>query len=611
MIYFNNHYNTLYFNRANFKFMTLKNYFFIYLSLCFFWSCEKEKIEQPIQVETPTPLLSFPTKKLNFKADGDTVFLEIISNIPWKLEMEKMSFLIVDKLSGNGKDSIRIEAQQNQEQIERQTKLFLKSALDGVQLVDSVILTQFKAKENPAEDELNPDQDNILSSISKINLLNNVGNFSFDIDATCNWNVKLKHGLFTIYPQEGVAGKHKLTLKYLKNEMGRTKIDTLIFMKEGQLFPLLKIPIEQSAEILSFTIELLYNGVLLTDELVLPSYRKSSKSLNLNVQGNYNRESIYVRNLNKEEPCWAAIKSIFSQNINYIYKDGPPCTLDFEENTGAERIMFLEFFDQNHKTHKIVRIVQPTTERYLSLSESNLAMDKFGTIYDFPKALSIESNIDWEVKTTEDWLNIKNEQGKRNQVAFITVMENTTGSSRTGSLQFWEKNSLIKEIFITQSQYENSTFNLKYELNFTFITDNNQFEYSHPLTKKKYYPNLVEIYDIYGSNDKTIKKSTDAIYGFVTDYPTSFNKLIITNFRDPLFIYRNYSGQSATLDRSTAITITNKSINHSFFRQLGYVLPIPSKIHRNQKIIYTIEINNIHANQQHDIAKISYKIVNQ
>lgn len=310
--------------------------------------------------------------------------------------------------------------------------------------------------------------------------------------------------------------------------------------------------------------------------------------------------------------CWAKIGNAVSTIWqDRIWAGRTDCLLLFEENTGEERSLEVEFYSRDPElVCKRLTIIQEKAAGYLTLSTASLEVDRYGNEYDFPLELGVESNAVWSIACDADWVVADYRQGVRKQTVNVLVKENTGGVARNTTLRFMAGGKVMKEFPISQSAAENSSFNLKFELNLELSTAGDRFRAYN--NGNAFYPDRIEIFNALSLGDATAKIYSSAPYGFVADAPGSFNRLEITDFRDQFFVYRGYKGVAASQSyRNGGITIGNSQFSYPFFRQIYFTLPIPAGVKRTQMVRYKIVINNITANQSHDTPVITYEVIEQ
>lgn len=362
---------------------------------------------------------------------------------------------------------------------------------------------------------------------------------------------------------------------------------------------------------LPFTIELKYQNKLLGSSLNVPS-TASSGTLVMTASSGYNYEKMALRSADGS-PSWVYMDNGKDYGITDQLDTYAPQTLYFEENLSeASRSIELEFYDiaRPKNVYKRVTVVQDGRTDRLDLSQPGLETDRYGNEYDVPLKLDVSSNLNWTLLSSADWIKPAYNGEGLNQTVYVTVSENTTGAPRTGTLKFLVDGKVYKEFSVSQSNTENSSFTLKYELYLELNTVDGKFKGNSDLLGV-YYPTQVEIYNHYTTDfgDATAKITSEKEYGFITDFPTC-NSIKVDAFASEYFIYRNYSGRAATLTPGT-ITITNARFIQIFFRQLAFQLPIPAGVKRNEKVIYHVKIDNIRDNALHSPAVVTSEVVKQ
>lgn len=370
-------------------------------------------------------------------------------------------------------------------------------------------------------------------------------------------------------------------------------------------------------EVLPFTVALTYKGAVLGDELRIPvGASKGTLAMRTSTDRNENDGTLLLRSANSSP--WAHIGHEWSSSVPHeIWHGRTESLLEFEENLGEERQMVAEFYSKTSGLvyHRMVFIQAAATNSYINLSASSYQADRYGTVYDEPFSLSVQSNKNWKIECADSWVSAKYAPGVRSQVVEVTVEENYTGLTRNTELAFVVDGKVIKTVPVTQSASENSTFTLKYALNLELNTTGDRFKAHLPNDiSNVYYANDVQIYNPGTSTvdqDETIKRRSSGTYGFVVDAPGSFNRLKVDHISDKLLVYPNYRGVAASQTNSGGINIANAQFAQGFFRQIRYTLPIPAGVKRNQKVVYTIVINQITGNAQHDTPLITYDVVAQ
>lgn len=457
-------------------------------------------------------------------------------------------------------------------------------------------------KKDPLTIEISEKQ--LAANVAKIEFEVEGGEQVLQISSNLSWTASLDKQLFQIDTESG-KGNGTITITAQPNEDSNELNDVLTIIAKDGGDSMISIPVNQKKKEskLPFTVELKYNGTVLGNELQIPA-KGARGSLEMKTSTGRIEEDGYLYLRAAEGNSWAKIGHVWSNfNPNEIYHGRLESLLIFEENIGPERQMIAEFYSKKSGIvyHRVL-FTQPAASNYMNFSASSLSADRYGNVYDKPYSLNVQSNNIWEIRCEDSWVKTNYTPNKRSQTIEIIVEENKSGQARSTNLEFVNNGNVVKTFPINQSNIESSTFSLKYELNLIMTTTRNRFKGILPTNGDTYYANNVEIFNPGTSSniDETIKIRSDSKYGFVVDAPASFNKIEVKNIKSHLLVYPNYNGKANSQYNANGITITSKKYAQYFFRQIRYTLPIPAGVKRNQKVIYTITINNIDDNAKHD-----------
>lgn len=545
--------------------------------------------------------LSVDKEEIVFTGKGGTAELTVTANFEWTLAFSGGSFK-ADVESGTGNATIHITAPENTDTKPVSGSLFI-SPVNGY---DPSVKIKLRQEGSVPDFTLSPDGGSTLSFEAV------AGTKDFVVtrrneEVVCS--VGTDKEWITVSKTAGSGLADTWQAAVTENTEGTVRTGK-ITVKSGLLEK--EYTVRQAARqgVPAFTTELKYKGAVLTEVLRVPA-KASQGALEMSATGSYNSESLYLRSAGGGV-CWAkignAVSTIWQDRIWAGWTD---CLLLFEENTGEERSLEVEFYSRDPElVCKRLTIIQEKAAGYLTLSTASLEVDRYGNEYDFPLELGVESNAVWSIACDADWVVADYRQGTRIQTVNVLVKENTGGVARNTTLRFMAGGKVMKEFPISQSAVANSSFNLKYELNLELSTTGDRFrDYNNG---NAFYPDRIEIFNALSLGDATAKITSSAPYGFLTDAPGSFNHLEITDFRDKFFVYRGYKGVAASQSyRNGGITIGNSQFSYPFFRQIYFTLPIPAGVKRTQMVRYKIVINNITANQSHDTPVITYEVIEQ
>lgn len=545
--------------------------------------------------------LSVDKEEIVFTGKGGTAELTVTANFEWTLAFSGGSFK-ADVESGTGNATIHITAPENTDTKPVHGSLFIR-LVNGYEPSLEIKLRQ----EGSVPDfTLSPDGGSTLSFEAV------AGTKDFVVtrrNEEVVYSVGTDKEWITVSKTAGSGLADTWQAAVTENTEGTVRTGK-ITVKSGLLEK--EYTVRQAAKpgVPVFTTELKYKGAVLTEVLRVPA-KASQGSLEMSATGSYNGENLYLRSAGGGA-CWAKIGNAVSTIWqDRIWAGRTDCLLLFEENTGEERTLEVEFYSRDPElVCKRLTIIQEKATDYLTLSTASLEVDRYGNEYDFPLELGVESNAVWSIECDADWVVAEYRQGTRIQTVNVLVKENTGGVARNTTLRFMVGGKVMKEFPISQSTAENSSFELKYELNLELSTTGDRFrDYRNG---NAFYPDRIEIFNALSLGDATAKITSSAPYGFLTDAPGSFNHLEIKNFRDKFFVYRGYKGVAASQSyHNGGISIVDSRYSSVFFRQIFFTLPIPAGVKRTQMVRYKIVVNNITANRQHDTPVITYEVIEQ
>ena len=368
------------------------------------------------------------------------------------------------------------------------------------------------------------------------------------------------------------------------------------------------VDVNNETQHLPCSASLKYNQSKLGNTLsVLANAQKGSLDMSIIPDGSF--LTLKLRNASGGN-SWVKIDNNLGIRRDEIWNGRSEGLLTFDENTGEERSVYLEFYDKNQPgdVYHYMCITQAAAIDYLNINQQSLTTDRYGNVYDKPLKLAVKSNRSWQIANTPDWIDAVYTPGQRSQEVRITVKENKTGVARNANIEFIQQGIIVKSFPIFQSATAETTFTLKYEFEFEFNTRDNRFMYRRP-NGAKLYANEVSVFNNVGAGDAIAKINSNNKYGFVVDAPNSFNKLIVTNFANDYFIVRNYNGSAQTIFSGDA-NIVNRAV--PFFRQIKIGrLNIPPGVRRDQKVKFKVVINNLVNNATHDTPVITTTVVDQ
>lgn len=577
---------------------------------CFINTTDKK---EPVEIEVSERQLSADADKVEFEAEGGERVIQINSNLAWSASFANGSFS-VEPASGEGNGTITVRANANEETTEINDVLTVTSADGEGRPVVSIPVSQTGRIIDEGPDFTVEPEGNVIeldaSDATPVIIITCKREMEIQvIRAAGTW---LRTEVLQTDPFNPLKKSIKLTV--FENSTGYPRSGK-ITLKGGKTTHEYTINQSDKKKGEDFTAAMKYNGAAMGNELRVPA--KGAKGSLEMISSTGKREedgTLYLRaatgsswaRITHEPDLWDPEDAIFHARKGSF--------LEFEENLGQERRMTAEFYSKKSgKVYFRTEFVQPAAEDYLTLSTSSMSADRYGNVYDQPFELKVSSNKAWEIRNGAAWVSTNYTPGERLQTVEITVEENNSGQARSAQLEFVTEGKVVKSFTISQSTQENASFTLKYELNLEMTTTNNRLKGVLSTSGIVYYANRVEIFNpgTSSNEDETVKIISDAPYGFVTDAPASFNRMVVNNIADKLLVYPNYRGAATTQSNSGGINIHNNRYSQSFFRQIRYTLPIPAGVKRSQKVVYKVVINNITANAQHDAPVITYTIANQ
>lgn len=371
-----------------------------------------------------------------------------------------------------------------------------------------------------------------------------------------------------------------------------------------------EVDIKNRVPVLPYTVELKYKDVTLGSSLTVPATATRGE-LKMSQIPDKTTPNLKLRNAAGGN-SWASINSDWNYIKDEIYSGKRDCLLLFDENTGAERTIYLEFYDKNNRNdvYHYLAVTQAEAANYLTLSQQSLSTDLYGNQYDVLLKLTVQSNRSWSIKNIPDWMEVNYKPGEKTQDVYIKVLENKTGASRSANLTFVSDGVIVKTFPVSQSATASASFTLKYEFDLEFNTINNRFR-SVSSSGGIWYANDVQIFNNVGAGDATAKINSQKKYGFIADAPDSFNKLIVNDFANTdYFIVRNYNGSAQTITSGLCVVSANGNIPIFRTIRIGR-LPVPAGVSRNQKVKFKVLINSLTDNAVHDTPIITATVVEQ
>lgn len=345
--------------------------------------------------------------QINIEADSSFEVLNVVCNSSWNINSDA-NWVIIDNLNYNGNSEVKLKILANPTTIERNAKVTVTA--DGALPVSVCVNQKGQSK------LLNIDQQKIVFNSSNHEYKYLV------ITSNTDWEIYTDDSWLTIYPQSG-SGNKLITI--------RTFINESYYPREGH------INIKTNNNAINRTVNIFQRGdssktyvSVDQNELVFNS-NKSVGQLIISSNSEWNIK------FNQE---WISVSK-----ISGIGNDTLAIHVD-ENDFEFDRSGVVKFYTNDDSV--LVNVLQTASfiNRYLNINPEKVVLDYNKNEF----KLVIESNVDWKISSSYDWIDISKNEGRNNDTIWVNVEENQYDNSRYGYIYIESSLIPLKGISITQ-----------------------------------------------------------------------------------------------------------------------------------------------------------------